>query len=102
MIRRTGAGRECSQRKPGSGAADRIVAAAKRCSAAGRIVNIGSVSVRLTKAGMCAYNASKHALTGLTLSLAVELGPDGITANILHPGTMSDRYDSGHPQERGR
>lgn len=57
-------------------------------SPAGRIINIGSVSVRLTQPGMGAYNASKHALTGLTLSLAVELGRYGITANVLHPGTI--------------
>ncbi|MEC3909631.1 SDR family oxidoreductase [Sphingobium sp. CR2-8] len=61
---------------------------ALRRSPAGRIINIGSVSVRLTQPSRGAYNASKHALTGLTLSLAVELGRYGITANVLHPGTI--------------
>jgi NAD(P)-dependent dehydrogenase (short-subunit alcohol dehydrogenase family) len=55
-------------------------------SGVGRIINVGSVSVHLTQPGMAAYNASKHALAGLTQSLAVELGRFGITANILHPG----------------
>lgn len=65
----------------------KAIPALKR-SGAGRIVTIGSVSVRLTQAGMGAYNASKHALTGFTLSLAVELGPHGITANVVQPGTI--------------
>lgn len=55
-------------------------------SGSGRIINIGSVAVRLTQSGMAAYSCSKHALTGLTMSLAVELGGFGITANIIHPG----------------
>lgn len=55
-------------------------------SSAGRIINIGSVSVHLTQSRMAAYNSSKHALTGLTMSLAVELSGFGITANIIHPG----------------
>lgn len=57
-------------------------------SGIGRIVNIGSVSVRITQLGLCAYNASKHALAGKTFSLAVELGRYGASANILHPGTV--------------
>jgi NAD(P)-dependent dehydrogenase (short-subunit alcohol dehydrogenase family) len=61
---------------------------ALRQSGAGRIVNIGSVCVRLTNTGMAAYNASKHALTGFTLNLAVELGRYGITANVIQPGTI--------------
>lgn len=65
----------------------KAIPALKR-STAGRIINIGSVCVRLTQAGMGAYNASKHALTGFTLNLAVELGPHGITANIVQPGTI--------------
>ncbi|ATE65851.1 SDR family NAD(P)-dependent oxidoreductase [Rhizorhabdus dicambivorans] len=59
-----------------------------KASGAGRIINIGSVCVRLTNPGFAAYNASKHALTGFTLNLAIELGRHGITANMIQPGTI--------------
>lgn len=65
----------------------KAIPALKR-SGAGRIINIGSIATRLTQAGMSAYGASKHALTGFTYSLAVELGRFGITANIIQPGTI--------------
>ena len=65
----------------------KAIPALKR-SGSGRIINIGSICVRLTNPGMAAYNASKHALTGLTMNLAIELGRYGITANIIQPGTI--------------
>jgi len=40
---------------------------------------------------MAAYLAAKHALWGLVRSLAVELGPHGITSNMVSPGlTITD------------
>ena len=43
------------------------------------------------------YVASKFGVRGLTKSLAVELGPDGIRVNSVHPGfvqtTMTSRLD---------
>lgn len=41
--------------------------------------------------GLAAYLAAKHALWGLVRSLAVELGPHGITSNMISPGmTVTD------------
>ena len=54
----------------------------------GRIVNIASTSALRARKGMGAYTVSKHGLAGLTISLAVELGEFGITANYINPGTI--------------
>jgi 3-oxoacyl-[acyl-carrier protein] reductase len=50
----------------------------------GRIVNISSIAA--LRAGGGSYGAAKGALISWTYSLAAELGPDGITANIIAPG----------------
>jgi 3-oxoacyl-[acyl-carrier protein] reductase len=52
----------------------------------GRIVNIGSVAHR-GEPRLSIYSASKAALHGLTNSLAMELGPHGITLNVVAPGS---------------
>ena len=57
-------------------------------SPAGRIINVGSVMSTFGAAGMAAYTASKHAVAGLTKTLATELGQFGITANYLQPGAI--------------
>jgi NAD(P)-dependent dehydrogenase (short-subunit alcohol dehydrogenase family) len=59
-----------------------------RRSTRGRIVNIGSVMSTLAAPGMGAYTVSKHAIAGLTRTLATELGGDGITANFVLPGAI--------------
>ena len=59
-----------------------------RISGRGRIVNIGSVMSLLSSPGMGAYTVSKHAIAGLTKTLALELGVDGITANYIQPGAI--------------
>ena len=52
----------------------------------GRIVNIGSVSGITGNAGQANYSAAKAGLVGLTKSIAKELGPKGVTANVVAPG----------------
>lgn len=52
----------------------------------GRVVLIGSDLADRATAGMSAYVAAKNAQVGLTKVWAKELGPDGITVNLVHPG----------------
>ena len=59
-----------------------------RASGRGRIINIGSVMSQRSSPGMGAYTVSKHAIAGLTKTLALELGVDGITANYIQPGAI--------------
>lgn len=62
--------------------------AARHMGAGGRIVLIGSSLIdRVPYPGWTAYAMSKSALTGLTRGLARELGPRGITANLVNPGS---------------
>ncbi|MDX2541594.1 SDR family NAD(P)-dependent oxidoreductase [Streptomyces sp. WI04-05B] len=52
----------------------------------GRIVNISSSSAQSGQQFMTHYVAAKSAVNGLTKSLALELGPAGITVNAVPPG----------------
>ncbi|WP_067680695.1 SDR family NAD(P)-dependent oxidoreductase [Nocardia miyunensis] len=52
----------------------------------GRVVNISSSSTHSGQPFMAAYVAAKSGLNGLTKSLALELGPYGITVNAVPPG----------------
>ncbi|MGH6633291.1 SDR family NAD(P)-dependent oxidoreductase [Sphingopyxis sp.] len=54
----------------------------------GRIILIGSVMSSFGEAGMTAYSASKHAVLGMTRSVAAEVGAFGITVNCIQPGAI--------------
>jgi 3-oxoacyl-[acyl-carrier protein] reductase len=65
----------------------RAVAPGMRRQKHGRIINIGSnAGLRPSLTGIQAYTSAKHAVSGLTKQLALELGPDGITVNCIAPG----------------
>jgi gluconate 5-dehydrogenase len=53
---------------------------------AGRIINIGSVTSVFGYAGLGPYGASRGGIRQLTMSLADDWGPHGITVNCLAPG----------------
>jgi len=59
-----------------------------RARSRGRVIQIGSDMFERALPGMSAYVAAKGAQLGLTRSWARELGPHGITVNIVAPGWM--------------
>ena len=54
----------------------------------GRIMSISSVEGKVGKPVISSYVASKHAINGLTKSVAKEVGTLGITVNALCPGAI--------------
>jgi NAD(P)-dependent dehydrogenase (short-subunit alcohol dehydrogenase family) len=52
----------------------------------GRIINIGSVTSVFGYAGLSPYTASRGGVKQLTMSLADDWGPHGVTVNCLAPG----------------
>ncbi len=50
------------------------------------VIHQSSIWGRTGVAGFSAYSASKHAIVGLTRSLALELGPRGVRVNAVCPG----------------
>lgn len=59
-----------------------------RAGGYGRVIVLGSSSVRRPIPNLVLSNAYRPALAGVIKSLAVELGPDGITANMVSPGRL--------------
>ena len=54
----------------------------------GRIINIGSMWGKCGASCEVHYSATKSALRGMTMALAKELGPSGITVNCVEPGVI--------------
>ena len=54
----------------------------------GRIINIGSMWGKIGASCEVHYSASKAGLRGFTTALAKELGPSGITVNLVEPGVI--------------
>jgi 3-oxoacyl-[acyl-carrier protein] reductase len=54
----------------------------------GRIINLSSSSA-LGNRGQVNYSAAKAGLQGFTKTLAIELGPFGVTANAIAPGFIA-------------
>lgn len=69
----------------------------------GRIINIGSVVTKVGSPFDAHYVAAKSAMVGLTRSWATELGPRGITVNLVSPGwTPVERHQGTSQQEYDR
>ncbi|MFG1856045.1 glucose 1-dehydrogenase [Actinomadura geliboluensis] len=65
----------------------------------GRIINISSGAASIALPDIMAYGATKGALDTLTLNLAKQLGPRGITVNSVAPGIVDT--DTNAPWLRG-
>lgn len=64
----------------------------------GRIVSMTGVRAQMGASGRASSSAAKHALIGLTRSLAHEYGVDGVTVNAVCPGTVITDRDEADPQ----
>ena len=60
----------------------------------GAIINIGSMWGKCGASCEVAYSSSKAALRGMTMALAKELGPSGITVNCIEPGLISTEMNA--------
>jgi 3-oxoacyl-[acyl-carrier protein] reductase len=60
----------------------------------GRIVNLSSTSA-LGNRGQVNYAAAKAGMQGFTKTLAIELGPFGVTANAVAPGFIVTEMTAG-------
>ncbi|GAA2437325.1 SDR family oxidoreductase [Actinomadura vinacea] len=75
-------------------------AAARHLPADGRIISIGSsLAERVPYGGWTLYSTSKSALLGFTRGLARELGPRGITVNVIQPGSIDTEMNPAHLPE---
>ncbi|MFJ3923653.1 SDR family NAD(P)-dependent oxidoreductase [Streptomyces sp. NPDC090022] len=66
----------------------RAAASALRAAGGGSVVNISSTAGLVGIAGHAAYGSAKAGLRGLTRSAAMDLAPDRIRVNSVHPGAI--------------
>ncbi len=88
----------------------KAVVPAMRARGSGLIINISSISGRMTPFGQGAYCASKYALEAASEALAQELAPFGVRIAVVEPGIIatdmavenlpSPRLDSAYPHGR--
>jgi 3-oxoacyl-[acyl-carrier protein] reductase len=64
----------------------------------GRIICIGSINGLRGRLGTTSYNAAKAGLVGLVKTAAAELGPAGVTANLLAPGYLETPSQTNTPE----
>ncbi len=72
---------------------------------AGKVINIASTAGKWASIHQSAYNASKHALVGMTRCAALEMAPHGINVNAICPGVvetdMIDEFVGEHAKIMG-
>jgi 3-oxoacyl-[acyl-carrier protein] reductase len=74
-----------------------------RARRSGRIINIGTSAFDDGSPRDAHYVAAKGAMLGLTRSWANELGPDGITVNMVTPSwTLVERHEGVRPEALAR
>jgi NAD(P)-dependent dehydrogenase (short-subunit alcohol dehydrogenase family) len=64
----------------------------------GRIINVGSVSSRVSRRHSVAYTTSKFALDGMTRAMALDGRSHGIAVSILNPGNTDSAIWAGQEE----
>lgn len=68
----------------------------------GRIIYIGSKSARMPTPGLAHHGASRAAVSAFARSVALEMAPKGITANVVAPGLVETDRTKGAPERIGK
>ncbi|MFK0097962.1 MULTISPECIES: SDR family NAD(P)-dependent oxidoreductase [unclassified Streptomyces] len=83
----------------------RAVLPGMRAGGRGSVVNIASMHATMTCPGMFPYASAKAGLVGLTRSMALEVGPQGVRVNAVSPGyietdLLAEYFDQEKPEVR--
>ena len=65
----------------------------------GRVINLGSMWGKVGASCEVAYSSTKAGLRGMTMALAKELGPSGITVNCVEPGVIATEMNASLDEE---
>jgi 3-oxoacyl-[acyl-carrier protein] reductase len=78
----------------------RAVQAHMVAAAWGRVISLSSISA-LGNRGQVNYSAAKAGLQGFTKTVAIELGPFGVTANAIAPGFIASEMTRATAERMG-
>ncbi len=79
----------------------RVFLPGMRARGFGRVVMTSSVSGQSTMPLIAAYSTAKASLSALARAIAVEYGPQGITANAIAPGFVKTEFTAGLQEREG-
>jgi 3-oxoacyl-[acyl-carrier protein] reductase len=68
----------------------------------GRVINVGSMWGKVGASCEVHYSAAKAGLRGMTMALAKELGPSGITVNCIEPGVIETEMNASLDEDTRR
>lgn len=68
----------------------------------GRIIHIGSMWGKVGASCEVAYSATKAGIRGLTMAMAKEFGPSGITVNCVEPGFIATEMNAAIDEASGQ